>query len=124
MQHTLIAGGKRQPHGGRNVFFDRDVDNNPKQARQGKRKELQPKILQDQVLQERNHLAMVVLVVVAAAVAGAVMLALAWQVYRERNPDDRASKHLFAFSILYLFLLYAVLLIERGWDGLLVRWAV
>ena len=61
---------------------------------------------------------------IAAAVAGAVMLALAWQVYRERNPDDRASKHLFAFSILYLFLLYAVLLIERGWDGLLVRWAV
>jgi protoheme IX farnesyltransferase len=51
------------------------------------------------------------------------MMVLAWQVYRERGPDDRASKHLFAFSILYLFLLYAVLLVERGWGGLLMRWA-
>jgi protoheme IX farnesyltransferase len=58
-----------------------------------------------------------------ALAAGAVMIALAWRVYRERGPDDRASKHLFAFSILYLFLLYAVLLVERGWDGLLMRWA-
>jgi protoheme IX farnesyltransferase len=60
---------------------------------------------------------------VTALASGAVMIALAWQVYRERNPDDRASKHLFAFSILYLFLLYAVLLVEQGWDGLLMRWA-
>jgi len=59
---------------------------------------------------------------VTALATGAVMLALAWQVYRERSPDDRASKHLFAFSILYLFLLFAVLLVERGWDGLLMRW--
>jgi protoheme IX farnesyltransferase len=59
----------------------------------------------------------------ATAVAtGMVMLALAWRVYRERRPADRASKHLFAFSILYLFLLYAVLLVERGWGGLLMRW--
>jgi protoheme IX farnesyltransferase len=57
-----------------------------------------------------------------AVVTGAVMLALAWRVYRERRPADRASKHLFAFSILYLFLLYAVLLVERGWGGLLMRW--
>jgi protoheme IX farnesyltransferase len=61
---------------------------------------------------------------VTALVSGAVMIALAWQVYRERSPDDRASKHLFAFSVLYLFLLYAVLLVERGWGGLLMRWAV
>jgi protoheme IX farnesyltransferase len=60
---------------------------------------------------------------VTALVTGAVMMVLAWQVYRERSPDDRASKHLFAFSILYLFLLYAVLLVERGWGGLLMRWA-
>jgi heme o synthase len=60
---------------------------------------------------------------VTALASGAVMLALAWQVHRERSPDDRASKHLFAFSILYLFLLFAVLLVERGWGGLLVRWA-
>jgi protoheme IX farnesyltransferase len=60
---------------------------------------------------------------VTALVSGAAMIALAWRVYRERSPDDRASKHLFAFSILYLFLLYAVLLVERGWGGLLMRWA-
>ena len=58
-----------------------------------------------------------------AAVAGAIMLALALQVLRERLPADRASKHLFAFSILYLFLLFAVLLVERGWGGLIARLA-
>jgi len=58
-----------------------------------------------------------------ALLTGAVMIALACQVYRERQPDDRASKQLFGFSVLYLFLLFAVLLIERGWDGLLMRWA-
>jgi protoheme IX farnesyltransferase len=52
---------------------------------------------------------------------GAIMLALAWQVFRERRPAERASKHLFAFSILYLFLLFAVLLVERGWGGLPAR---
>ena len=41
----------------------------------------------------------------------------------QRQPDDRASKQLFGFSVLYLFLLFAVLLVERGWDGLLMRWA-
>jgi protoheme IX farnesyltransferase len=59
---------------------------------------------------------------VTALVTGAVMIVLALQVLRERSPADRASKHLFAFSILYLFLLYAVLLVERGWGGLLLRW--
>ena len=58
-----------------------------------------------------------------ALISGAVMLALAWQVYAERRPADQASKQLFAFSILYLFLLFAVLLVERGWDGVLLRWA-
>jgi protoheme IX farnesyltransferase len=58
-----------------------------------------------------------------ALATGAVMLVLAWQVRLERRPDDRASKHLFAFSILYLFLLFAVLLVERGWGGVLIRWA-
>src|SRR3974390_3077320 len=52
-------------------------------------------------------------------VTGAIMLLLAWQVLRERAPADRASRNLFAFSILYLFLLLAVLLVERGWGGLL-----
>jgi protoheme IX farnesyltransferase len=53
--------------------------------------------------------------------SGAIMLALTWRVFRERRPAERASKHLFAFSILYLFLLFAVLLVERGWGGLLAR---
>ena len=58
-----------------------------------------------------------------AAAAGAIMLALGWQVLRERRPEERASRNLFAFSILYLFLLFAVLLAERGWGGLIARLA-
>ena len=58
-----------------------------------------------------------------AALTGAIMVVLAWQVFCERRPAERASKQLFAFSILYLFLLFAVLLIERGWGGLLARLA-
>jgi protoheme IX farnesyltransferase len=41
------------------------------------------------------------------------------QVWREEPPAERASRNLFAFSILYLFLLFAVLLVDRGWGGLL-----
>jgi protoheme IX farnesyltransferase len=51
------------------------------------------------------------------------MLGLGWQVLRERPPAERASRNLFAFSVLYLFLLFAVLLVERGWGGLIVRLA-
>ncbi len=58
-----------------------------------------------------------------AAAAGAIMLTLGWQVLRERRPAERASRNLFAFSILYLFLLFAVLLAERGWGGLIARLA-
>jgi heme o synthase len=58
-----------------------------------------------------------------ATAAGAIMLALGWQVLRERRPAERASRNLFTFSILYLFLLFAVLLVERGWGGLIVRLA-
>jgi protoheme IX farnesyltransferase len=54
-----------------------------------------------------------------AAVTGALMLLLSIQVLRERPPVERASRNLFAFSILYLFLLFAVLLVERGWGGLI-----
>jgi len=50
-----------------------------------------------------------------AGVTGGLMLLLAGKVLWERRPDDRASRHLFAFSILYLFLLFAVLLVEQGW---------
>ena len=54
-----------------------------------------------------------------AIVTGAVMLLLAIQIYRERRPEDRASRNMFAFSILYLYLLFAALLAERGWGGLI-----
>jgi heme o synthase len=58
----------------------------------------------------------------ATAVAtGAIMLTLAGQVLRERRPVERACRNLFAFSILYLFLLFATLLVERGWGGLIAR---
>jgi heme o synthase len=56
-----------------------------------------------------------------ALVTGAIMLALAWQVLNERRPADTAARNLFAFSILYLFLLFATLLVERGWGGLIAR---
>jgi heme o synthase len=51
---------------------------------------------------------------VIALVAGALMVVLAWRVCKQREGEhkDRAAHHLFAFSILYLFLLFAVLLID------------
>jgi protoheme IX farnesyltransferase len=57
---------------------------------------------------------------VASSLLGAVFLALAWKVWRVREgrEADAAAKALFGFSILYLFLLYAVLLAEhlaRAW---------
>jgi protoheme IX farnesyltransferase len=58
---------------------------------------------------------------VTAITTGAVMVALSLQVLREQRPIERASRNLFAFSILYLFLLFAVLLVERGWGGLIAR---
>jgi protoheme IX farnesyltransferase len=60
---------------------------------------------------------------ITASGAGAIMIALGWQVLRERPPGESASRKLFAFSILYLFLLFAVLLVERGWGGLIARLA-
>ena len=56
-----------------------------------------------------------------ALVGGAFMIMLACKVFGERRPQEGACRNLFAFSILYLFLLYAVLLIERGWGGLVGR---
>ncbi|MFL6825106.1 MAG: heme o synthase [Bradyrhizobium sp.] len=51
---------------------------------------------------------------VTSLILGAGMLALAIDVYRrrERSPALRASRKLFAFSIFYLFALFATLLIE------------
>ncbi|HEY1152240.1 MAG TPA: heme o synthase [Pseudolabrys sp.] len=50
---------------------------------------------------------------------GAIMLLIAWQIWRERAPAYTACRNMFAFSILYLFLLFAVLLVERGFGGVL-----
>ena len=51
-----------------------------------------------------------------ALLAGALFVMFAWRCYsRREGPEaDKAAKHLFGFSILYLFLLFAVLLAERG----------
>jgi protoheme IX farnesyltransferase len=58
-----------------------------------------------------------------ALLAGALMVAFAWRVHREREGEraERAARQMFAFSILYLFVLFAVLLIEGGLGGLIGR---
>ena len=59
-----------------------------------------------------------------ALLCGAAMLHLAWRVYRDREGGAAASaaKRLFAFSLLYVFVLFAALLA----DNLLARlgWAL
>ncbi len=56
---------------------------------------------------------------VVSTVTGAGMLWLAINVYRKRTGDDavRAARKLFGFSILYLFLLFATLLVEAVIPG-------
>jgi protoheme IX farnesyltransferase len=51
-----------------------------------------------------------------AAVLGAVFLVLAWQVFRMPDSDKtmRPARRLFGFSLIYLFLLLALLLVENG----------
>jgi heme o synthase len=60
---------------------------------------------------------------VTALVAGGVMAALAWRVGAAGGgrQGERTAMQLFAYSILYLFALFAVLLIEAGLGGLLGR---
>ena len=57
----------------------------------------------------------------AAAVLGSLFVVIALACYRQREGEaaDRAAKNLFAYSVLYLFLLFAVLLVEQGFgiDG-------
>ena len=57
----------------------------------------------------------------AAAVLGAIFVVMAFDCYRTREGEaaDRAAKNLFGYSVLYLFLLFAVLLVEHGFgiDG-------
>jgi protoheme IX farnesyltransferase len=57
-----------------------------------------------------------------ALAAGAIMAALAWRVRTEGSAgDERAAKRLFAYSILYLLILFATLLVEQGLGGLFGR---
>ncbi|MFZ0205703.1 MAG: heme o synthase [Roseiarcus sp.] len=61
----------------------------------------------------------------ASIVSGAMLLALAVQVYRNRDGSDanKAAMRLFWFTILYLFVLFGVLVVERGF-GLFERWGL
>jgi protoheme IX farnesyltransferase len=54
-----------------------------------------------------------------AVLGGVLMVALSWRLMR--TPSDRTAKRLFAFSILYLFVLFAALLAERSLGGLIGR---
>jgi protoheme IX farnesyltransferase len=58
-------------------------------------------------------------------VAGLGMVHLAWRVYRTRQgaPANRAAMQMFGFSILYLFLLFAALVVEHGF-GLIDRFGL
>jgi protoheme IX farnesyltransferase len=58
---------------------------------------------------------------VTALVAGGLMVGLAWRLWAEGGGPKATSfaKRLFGFSILYLFVLFAVLLVEGVMGGLL-----
>lgn len=50
----------------------------------------------------------------ATAVLGLGFLVFAYRVWRDRTGEYKTAKQLFAYSILYLFLLFSVLLVEQG----------
>jgi protoheme IX farnesyltransferase len=57
----------------------------------------------------------------AVAVLGALFLVFAWRVFRTnaasddaKKAQDKAAKQLFGYSILYLFLVFSILLVEQG----------
>ncbi len=55
-------------------------------------------------------------------VLGALFVAFAWRVHVERGTrGEQAAKQLFAYSILYLVVLFATLLVEQGLGGLFGR---
>ena len=49
-----------------------------------------------------------------AGVSGAMMVLLAIQLCRDSDAEKRPARHLFAFSILYLFVLFAALLVDAA----------
>lgn len=51
---------------------------------------------------------------VAAALLGATMILLSWQVRRSSDTDRRSARRLFMFSMLYLVVLFAVLLMNTA----------
>ncbi|MEJ0012209.1 MAG: heme o synthase [Bauldia sp.] len=57
---------------------------------------------------------------VVAALLGALFVYLAWTVYRmpETDIEMKPARRLFAYSMLYLFLLFAILLVEDGFGRL------
>jgi protoheme IX farnesyltransferase len=61
------------------------------------------------------------LYMIVASILGSLFVVMAFDCYRKREgePADRAAKNLFAYSVLYLFLLFAALLVEQGFgiDG-------
>jgi protoheme IX farnesyltransferase len=61
----------------------------------------------------------------ASLVLGAMLLALAVRVYRNRDGSDanKDAMRLFWFTILYLFTLFGAIVVERGF-GLFVRWGL
>jgi protoheme IX farnesyltransferase len=59
---------------------------------------------------------------IAAVLAGGAMIVLAIRVRGEAR-GHAASKQMFGFSILYLFLLFAMLLVDRMSGGLLGHFA-
>jgi protoheme IX farnesyltransferase len=48
----------------------------------------------------------------AAAMLGAIMIFLSWQVRRSNDEERRSARRLFVFSMLYLVLLFGVLLMD------------
>jgi len=47
-------------------------------------------------------------------VCGAVFIGLAWRLHRSRETQRQAANRLFAFSIVYLFVLFAAVLADHG----------
>ena len=60
----------------------------------------------------------------AAVLGGALMIALSVRLFTavKKPAGEQAARQLFAFSILYLFVLFAVLLVEQGMDLSRLAW--
>lgn len=56
----------------------------------------------------------------AAAILGVIFVAGAWRVWRQAS--DRNCKQLFGFSILYLFLIFLALIVDRAMDPTITAW--